>query len=154
MQTKDGKKAQGITSAEFTEIMTKLKGILDATENMRKLKRGERWLYSYDNDKVHMGADLTDAGIQPSDRFDLPACSSDMHKAVEHIHGWLQMKMQDWLERQEEQRLTVEACKQELQRLFFEVLQASSIAADVATLKATYQAIVDAQGGYPPKKFR
>ena len=64
------------------------------------------------------------------------------------------MKMQDWLERQEEQRLTVEACKQELQRLFFEVLQASSIAADVATLKATYQAIVDAQGGYPPKKFR
>lgn len=63
MQTKDGKKAQGITSAEFTEIMAKLKGILDATENMRKLKRGERWLYSYDSDKVHMGVDLTDAGI-------------------------------------------------------------------------------------------
>ncbi len=42
----------------------------------------------------------------------------------------------------------------ELERLFFQVLKPSSIAADVASLKDTYQAIIDADGGYPPKKYR
>ena len=57
LQTKSGKKAQSITSAEFTDIMAQLKEILEARENSSKLRRGERWRYSYDNDKVHMGAD-------------------------------------------------------------------------------------------------
>jgi hypothetical protein len=154
LQTKRGREAQGITSAEFTDIMAQLREILQSRENSIKLRRGEQWLYSYDNDKVHMGADLTEAGIMPVERFDLPACSSDMHKAVEHIHAWLQFKMQLWLEQQEEQRLTVDACKAELERLFFHELKASSIAADVATLKDTYRAIIAAGGGYPPKKHR
>ena len=50
--------------------------------------------------------------------------------------------------------LTVDACKAELERLFYRVLTASSIAADVATLKDTYRAIIRAEGGYPPRKHR
>lgn len=154
MQTKDGRKAQGITSAEFVEVMASIREALLARENRKKLRAGERWLYSYDNDKVHMGADLREAGIELRERFDLPACSSDMHKVVEHVHGWLQGKMQKWLEDMDDARLTVDACKAELDRLFYQVLTTNSIAADVATLKDTYRAIVRAEGGYPPKKHR
>lgn len=154
MQTKDGRKAQGITSAEFVEVMDSIREALLTRENRKKLKAGERWLYSYDNDKVHMGADLRQAGIEPRDRFDLPPCSSDMHKVVEHVHGWLQGRMQKWLEDMDEQRLTADACKAELKRLFCQILTTRSIAADVATLKDTYRAIIRAQGGYPPKKHR
>lgn len=123
-------------------------------DNRKKLQIGERWLFSYDNDKVHVGANLREAGIEPRDRFDLPPCSSDMHKVVEHVHGWLQARMQRWLEDMDEQQLTADACKQELRRLFFEVLQTKSIADDVASLKDTYRAIVRANGGYPAKRHR
>ena len=154
LQTKDGKPAQGITSEEFTEVMGKIKAAAEAPDNSSKLKRGERWLYSYDNDKVHVGADLTKVGIMPALRFELPPCSSDMHKVVEHIHAWLQMKMQQWLEDMEECSLNAEQCKKQLQKLFFKHLQKSSIAADVASLKDTYRAIIAARGGYPAKKHR
>lgn len=146
--------AQAITSAEFTEIMQKLMEILNSRDSKKKLRVGESWKVSYDNDKVHTGADLRQAGIEAEDRFPLPACSSDMHKVVEHVHGWLTAKMQKWLEKQDDVRLTAEQCKEKLERLFFKYCTAESISADVATLKATYQAIIDAQGGYPPKEFR
>jgi hypothetical protein len=154
LQTKDGIPAQSITSAEFTEVMKYIKSAVEASVNSRKLKRGEKWLYSYDNDKVHVGADLTKVGIMPASRFELPACSSDMHKAVEHIHAWLEMKMQQWLEDMEESSLNAEQCKRQLQKFFCEDLQQSSIAADVASLKDTYRAIIAAGGGYPAKKYR
>ena len=77
-----------------------------------------------------------------------------MHKVVEHVHGWLHSKMQRWLEDVDEQRLTAAACKTELERLFNQVLDINSIAADVHTLKDTYRAIIRAEGGYPPKKHR
>lgn len=134
--------------------MGKIKAAVDSTENSRVLKRGEKWRYSYDNDKVHKGADLRVVGIEAADRFDLPPCSSDMHKAVEHIHGWLQAGMQKWLEEMEDSSLTAEACRQQLEHLFWHKLKPSSIAADVATLKSTYRAIIAAGGGYPPKKHR
>lgn len=146
--------ARAITSAEFTEIMDKLMGILNSRESKRKLRVGESWKVSYDNDKVHIGADLTEVGIEEEDRFPLPACSSDMHKVVEHVHGWLTAKMQKWLEKQDDAALTAQQCKEKLERLFLKYCTKESISADVATLKATYQAIIDAQGGYPPKEFR
>ena len=154
LQTKDGNPAQSITSAEFAEVMGKIKAAVEDPSNSRKLKRGEQWLYSYDNDKVHVGADLTRVGIMPTDRFDLPACSSDMHKVVEHVHAWLQQQMQLWLEDMEEQSLSPDQCTRQLQQIFFNQLQQSSIAADVATLKDTYRAIIAAGGGYPAKRHR
>lgn len=139
---------------EFEEIMGELKGVMDSAEMSSKLKRGEKWMYSWDNDKIHKGADLTKVGIMPEDSFELPELSSDMHKVVEHVHAWLQAKMQVWLLSQDEAKITVQQCKEELRRLFEQELSQDSIQADVKSLKATYKAVVEQQGGYIPAKHR
>jgi hypothetical protein len=139
---------------EFTDIMGELKAKMDSPEVSSLLQPGEKWLYSWDNDKIHKGADLTEVGIMPEDRFELPELSSDMHKVVEHVHAWLQARMQVWLEDKDEERLTVADCKAELQRLFDRELKAESIQKDVKSLKATYQAVIDHQGGLVEPAFR
>lgn len=133
---------------EFEMIMGRLKAVMNSPEMTSLLRRGEKWRYSMDNDKVHVGADLTKVGIMEEDRFELPELSSDMHKVVEHIHAWLQAHMQLWLEEQDDEKLTVEECKAELTRLFEQVLTKEQIAKDVKSLKETYQAVIDRQGGY------
>jgi len=154
LQTKDGYPAQSITSAEFTQVMEKIKAALQNPDNSSRLSRTQKWRFSYDNDKVHIGADLSSVGILEKDRFALPPCSSDMHKTVEHVHAWLQAHMQKWLETVEQEKLTPEMCQEQLKHIFYQQLKPSSIAADVASLKDTYQAIIAADGGYPPKKYR
>lgn len=134
--------------------MGKLKATMESSEMQQKLGRGQTWLYSWDNDKIHRGADLTQVGIEAEDRFELPELSSDMHKVVEHVHGWLQARMQQWLEDQDEEKITVEQCKAELRRLFEEELTQQSIIKDVRSLKTTYTAVVTHQGGYIPAADR
>lgn len=134
--------------------MEKIKSKAEKSENMDWLEQGEQWYYSWDNDKVHKGADLTEVGIEEGDRFYLPELSSDMHKVVEHIHAWLQGEMSKWLCQQDKQSLTVGQCKDELKRLFHNVLQTESIQRDVETLKETYEAVVLADGGYVKKARR
>ena len=135
---------------EFEDIMGQLKTTMDSPRMAQLLRRREQWLYSWDNDKIHQGADLTKVGITAADRFELPELSSDMHKVVEHVHAWLQLKMQEWLEGKEEAKITAQDCKDELTRLFEQELTAESIKRDVASLKATYQAVIDHRGGYIP----
>lgn len=134
--------------------MQKIKAALQNPDNSSRSSRTKKWRFSYDNDKVHIGADLSSVGILEKDRFALPPCSSDMHKTVEHVHAWLQAQMQKWLETVEQQKLTPEMCQEQLEHIFYQQLKPSSIAADVASLKDTYQAIIAAGGGYPPKKYR
>lgn len=135
---------------EFEDIMGQVKATMDSPKNAQLLQRKEQWLYSWDNDKVHKGADLTKVGIKAEDRFELPELSSDMHKVVEHVHAWLQLRMQQWLEDKDDEKVTVQQCKAELQRLFEHELTTESIKEDVATLKATYQAVIRHGGGYIP----
>jgi hypothetical protein len=139
---------------EFEEIMGKLKATMDSPQMTQLLRRNEKWMYSWDNDKVHKGADLTLIGITDADRFALPELSSDMHKVVEHVHGWLQAGMQRWLEEKDEEKVTVEECKAELRRLFELPERKEGIKRDVDSLKATYQAVIDHQGGYIPAGAR
>lgn len=139
---------------EFTDIMGQYKAVMDSEENIGLLKRGEHWLYSIDNDKIHKGADLEGVGFTEADIFYHPALSSDMHKVVENVHAWLDRKMQEWLEDKEDEKLKVEDCKEELSRLFDQVYQQEWIQANVNSLRDTYEAIVLADGGYPPAKRR
>jgi hypothetical protein len=139
---------------EFTEIMGKLKATMESPEMQQQLDRGQSWLYSWDNDKIHKGAKLDEVGFQPEDRFELPELSSDMHKVVEHVHGWLQARMQEWLEDQDEEKITVEQCKAELRRLFEEELTRESVQKDVDSLKDTYAAVIAHEGGYLPAADR
>lgn len=154
MQTKKGKRARAVTSEEWTKIMQLFREEAEKPANLAKLGAREQWKYSWDNDKVHKGADLSTIGIEDEDRFYLPELSSDMHKVVEHVHGWLQGRMQKWLALQDKATLTVAQCKAELMRLFTQELDISSIQKDVRTLKDTYQAVVDAEGGYVKKQHR
>jgi len=134
--------------------MGEIKEEAEKPENMVQLGRGQMWLYSWDNDKVHKGADLTEVDIQKGDRFYLPELSSDMHKVVEHVHGWLQGGMSKWLSKQEKRTLKPQQCMDELQRLFSQVLQKKSIQKDVESLRETYEAVVLAGGGYVKKACR
>jgi uncharacterized protein YydD (DUF2326 family) len=148
LQTKGGQPAKGITSMEFEHIMKKLKQHMEEPQMKQLLPRGERWLYSWDNDKVHQGAKLENMCMEQEERFELPELSSDMHKVVEHVHAWLQARMQQWLEDKDEEKLTVEQCTAELVRLFEQELQQESIKKDVKSLKATYKAVIERRGGY------
>lgn len=135
---------------EFEDIMGQLTATMDSPGMTQLLKRNESWLYSWDNDKIHKGADLTKVGIEAEDRFELPELSSDMHKVVEHVHAWLQAGMQRWLEGKDPDKITVDECKAELKRLFEQQLKKESIEKDVDSLKATYKAVIAHQGGYIP----
>lgn len=154
MQTKKGKKARGVTSMEVNDIMKLFKEKAEEPGNMAHLRRGEHWLYSWDNDKIHKGADMSKMGIKPEHRFDLPELSSDMHKTVEHVHAWLDHHMQLWLQKQNRKELIIDACKQQLQHLFYNVLKKESIQRDVESLVETYEAIVLAGGGHVTSQFR
>ena len=133
---------------EFEHMMGKLKQHMESADMKQLLRRGESWLYSCDNDKVHHRAKMETMGIQEEERFELPELSSDMHKVVEHVHAWLQAGMQQWLEDKDEEKLTVEECMAELTRLFEQELQLKSIQDDVKSLKATYKAVIEHRGGY------
>jgi hypothetical protein len=139
---------------EFEDIMGELKALIDSPQMQQHLKRNERYLLSWDNDKIHRGADLETVGIMPEDRLELPELSSDMHKVVEHQHAWLQFKMQMWLETQDAVKLTEQQCKDELERLFYQELKQQSVLDDVRSLKATYQAVIDHKGGFIPAADR
>lgn len=139
---------------EFAEIMGHIKATMDMPQMQQKLRFRESWSYSWDNDRVHKGADLSTVGITADLRFELPELSSDMHKVVEHVHAWLQSRMQKWLGEHEGSPLTATQCKEKLMQLFMEELSISSIQKDVRSLKATYQAVIDHAGGYVPARFR
>lgn len=122
--------------------------------NMLFLGRNQKWQFSWDNDRVHKGADLSTVGIQPEDRYYLPELSSDMHAVVEHCHAYLTAKMMKWLEQQDRATLTIDMCKSELERIFYHELRTDSIQRDVEALTETYEAIVLNNGGYVIKRYR
>ena len=154
MQTKTGKLARGITSHEFTEVMEKISDKANEPENLLHLGRNEEWKYSWDNDRVHKGADLSEVCITAEQRYYLPELSSDMHGVVEHCHAFLQARMLKWLEQQDRKTLTVDTCKTELERIFYNELSIESIQKDVEALTDTYEAIVLNNGGYVTKRCR
>ena len=139
---------------EFKNVMSMIKAAAESPENMALLHRGESWLYSWDNDKVHRGADLAKVGFTEADRFDLPELSSDMHKVVEHVHAWLDRKMQQWLEARGDAAVDIDEAMEELKRLFMQCYPKSAVQKDVDSLKETYKAVVDAGGGFVAAKHR
>lgn len=139
---------------EFTDIMGQFKSELEKPENIRKLKRGESWLYSIDGDRIHQGADLEEVGIGEEDLWPHPPLSSDMHKVVENVHAWLQQKMEDWVAKQKDRKFTVEECKEQLEKFFSLGYKKESIQANVESLPLTYSAIQLADGGYIPPEWR
>jgi hypothetical protein len=80
-----------------------------------------------------------------------PAHSPDCNKPIEHVHGQMDEKMHSWLldwrATPGNGEPTPQQCVSQC-RAFFEAVPTGSIAADIATLPATWQAIVAAGGAY------
>lgn len=159
LQTKEGKDAVGLTSMEFEEVMDQIKADAEvllgpAVEEAKQAGVEAKIMYSWDNDKIHQGADLGSVGITDDMRLELPECSSDMHKVIEHVHGYMQREFENWLWGFEDSRPTVEQCKQKVEDIFREQVGIDSVLRDVHSLHKTYMAIIMAQGGYPAKAYR
>jgi len=146
--------AKDLTAAEFREIIKDMKAVLCQRSNRKKLKDGEHWILSIDNDSRHHAARLHTHGVWLNkDRLDLPPLSPDMNKVVEHVHAWLTKKMRSWLRSRAGNKPTpheaMKQCKE-----FFSQYPMESIQADVDSVKATYAAIQQQAGMYPAAKFR
>lgn len=114
-------------------------------------------VWSFDNDRVHTAAlpELRVRGLLTQDnRAPLPPHSPDMHKVIEHCIGRLTGMVVAELADTEDVNLSVAHWQARLQDMFFNYVSAESIARDVSSLAATYQAILDVQGAWPAKAFR
>lgn len=158
MQTKKSKPAKGVTSREFCDVLaiiqdaasSKVAPLLDASQQ-------QQLVWSFDNDRIHEGAlaELRLRGlISSSNKAPLPPHSPDMHKVVEHCIGRLTTKVNAELADTEDVQQSVAYWKGRMEEFFFQQISAESIAKDVASLRATYQAIVQVQGAWPAKKHR
>jgi hypothetical protein len=54
---------------EFNQIMKKFREEAEERGDRLHLEGGEHWLYSWDKDKIHKGADLAQMGINKKHRF-------------------------------------------------------------------------------------
>ena len=128
------------------DLLKELKGV-----RTKHLHAGEEWQLSYDNASVHKK--MATEGPK-HERVRLPAKSPDMHKVVEHVHGWLTQKMQKWLLQQKAPiRVTPADAQAELERLF-KSYPKESVLGDVRSLPETYKAIIAVDGAYPIKRYR
>lgn len=143
-----------MTADEYEDSIWDLACFMEQLEDDLDLPAHQPWLLSMDNDSTHAAADLAGLGIWPAERrFPLPALSPDMHKAVEHVHGWLCAKMQKWRRSFFPRKPSNQDVIKHLTELFYSY-DPVAIQKDIDSLPETYKAIIHAAGMYPPKPFR
>jgi hypothetical protein len=149
LQTVEGNPAKDITTEEFNDILAELKQVLLSKRREARLKRGEKFIICVDEASVHKDAEQ----ILAPEMEKLPHAphSPECNKPVEHCHGQVDAKMKAWLVEWRRQHPTgnptPDQCKAAVADAFRSIPTAS-IAADVATMPDTWQAIVDAGGGF------
>jgi hypothetical protein len=134
---------------EFNLLLADLKAVLLSRKREAGLRRNEQFIICLDHATVHNQAEqILGPGWQ---LLPHPPHSPDCNKPVEHIHAQLDLKMKKWLV---DLRVnhpgvdpTVEQCKSQLLS-YFNAIPTTSIAADISTVPATWQEIVNQGGGY------
>jgi hypothetical protein len=130
-------------------MLQDLKAVLQSRRLEAGLRRNEQFILCLDHATVHNQA--TQILGQGWQLLPHPPHSPDCNKPIEHIHGQLDKKMKQWLvslrEQQPSVNPTVEQCQTQLLN-YFNAIPTASIAADIATLPDTWQAIVNENGGY------
>ncbi len=114
-------------------------------------------VYSFDNDRIHTAAlpELQNRGIlTPNNRAPLPPSSPDMHKVVEHCIARVSTMINEELVNSDDIVHSVAYWQQRLVHLFNTGITAPQVAADVESLKHTYEAIINAHGGWPARQYR
>lgn len=132
-------------------MMRELLKVLRARRAEAGLARGEMWSVVYDNASIH--AEFEELCAGQAVLHAIAPHSPDFNKPIEHVWGQMEASKAAWVEQQRGQtppaRVTPAAFRQAVQG-FFDNITRESIAADVASLPATYAAVKDAGGGYPP----
>lgn len=155
MQGRGGQPAGGTTSDEFFKHIKKIDAKADRDwarlPNKSEWHGSSRLVYSFDNPKIHEAAlpKIEELGLE---RQSLPTYSPDMHKVIEHVHGWIGAEFKKRLLQDATINTPVKYAKL-LEEIFFNIT-AAQIAKDVASLPATYQEIIRLLGDWPAKKFR
>lgn len=108
--------------------------------------------YSYDNARPHKAA-VPRLGIPEGHYLECPAHCFDMQKVVEHCHALIKGRMG-----MELNFVDYSTTREQLIRRFKDIVKqvvnTNSLMADVHSLKATYRAIIEGNGNYPPAEFR
>lgn len=138
--------------AKILEVVRKHPGVFDLGGD----DSGQRGppLISYDNDKIHLGADVQ--RVLGFARVPLPAHSHDMHKVIEHVHAYLKQAFKRALMALSPTapRMQPEAYRSMLEEVFAKVVTADAVGKDVKSLRETYKRIVVLQGDYPEAQYR
>ena len=111
---------------------------------------GVRW--SWDNAPWH-GDAARALKLPARQRHTLPPNSPDMHKVVEHQHALIKREFRKRLTVQRDVDTPAKAAAL-LTSVVNDVVKKASVEADVCSLPATYCAIIEAGGGWPPAKYR
>lgn len=149
--------AKGPTRVEFVDLMGHISSeseslaaeLLCARPDHPLLVLGEEW--SYDNPSIH-DADLSSLGITELNRYPLPPQSGDMHKVIEHVHAILCGAMSAWVARNPKVTKAADL-RAKMRELFFEVINPTSVSADVASLPKLWRWIKDNGGKYSPNRL-
>ena len=149
MQTKKGDKATGTTSQEFQKELEKIWAKLQELQkkNPRDFPRGT--LVVMDNARFHADS------IKWLGKYAIaiPPFSPECNKPVEHMFHTI--KTAFWkryanllMEAGSQRYVPFNQAKAMLVKVVEDVVKAPSIEKDVKTLKVTFKAIINAEGGY------
>ena len=140
---------------EFDVILQDLKDELLPRAAEAGLADDETFIIVLDHGPVHTHARTIcghDMEVLPH-----PPHSPDCNKPVEHTHSLVDMRLKDWLVQWRQQHPvrnpTVAQCKAQCEQIF-QSITTESIHADIMSLPATWQGIVDRQGGWLPDALR
>jgi hypothetical protein len=149
MQTKTGLEAKGLTAEEFEVNFKALEKIVRAQQHLHRVStagRGRVWL---DNARWHSDSQLARPGLCPK----VPPYSPDIMKVIEHC--WNTIKREFNQRFSSDQSITdITTAAALFEKVAHEVITLESVEKDVATLRDTLKAIVDANGDRIPKRFR
>ena len=108
---------------------------------------GVRWepLYSWDHTALHENINYERVGFSKQQRVQLGVRAPDMHKAIEHVFGYIKPRLHARLYQADYQATAVQ-CQNLAKQVFMETALANRIGRDVATLPLTYRVISTPKG--------
>lgn len=112
-------------------------------------------IFSFDNASCHVQGDtLSYLRLIEGDNWArLPPHSGDLHRVIERVHARLCGRFQDWLYEDCTPLSMVDYCAK-LESLFYSTQTADIHSADISTIHALYQQVLERDGGLPPAQYR
>jgi hypothetical protein len=155
---KDGALASACSTREFSErVMETFQmaatWVMLDNEDFFEEHGGALW--SMDTASIHTSTTLVEDkfGIRlGSNRLPLPPLSGDMHLVIERAHARAGHAFQRKVLELGKVERNIEVYKRLFRDAFYAANTPKQVQADIASLPALYQAIIDAQGGYVPAK--